>query len=80
LLGFGGARMTTSAQTRTKIAGFLVIVALSAITMLWLFWHYPVRTGIATIVVLAAFAVSARLARLIDTESMSELKRGKQSV
>jgi hypothetical protein len=70
--------MTKSAQTRTSIIGFLVIVALSAMTMLWLFWRHPVSTGIATIVVLAAFAMSARLARLIDSDGMLELKRSKQ--
>jgi hypothetical protein len=46
--------------------------------MLWLFWHYPVGTGIATLVVLAAFTVLIRLARAIDTDSMSELETGKQ--
>jgi hypothetical protein len=45
--------------------------------MLWLFWHFPVGTGIATLVVLSAFAVLARLARMIDTDSMSD--RGNQN-
>jgi hypothetical protein len=68
--------MTKSAQARTNSFAFLAIVVLSAATMLWLFWHHPLSTGIATIVVLSAFAVSARLARMVDTDSVSELKRG----
>jgi len=36
--------------------------------MLWLFWHYPVKTTIVTLLVLAAFGLSARLARLVDTD------------
>ena len=47
--------------------------------MLWLFWHFPVGTGIATVVVLSVFGVLARLARLIDTDSMSDLDRGNQN-
>jgi hypothetical protein len=64
-----GACMTKSAHRRTNILAFLAIVILSAATMLWLFWHYPVRTGIATLVVLSAFGISARLARSIESES-----------
>ena len=71
--------MTTSAHTRTNICGLIAIIVLSSATMLWLFWRFPVGTGIATILVLSAFGVSARLARLIDTDSRSELDRGNRA-
>jgi hypothetical protein len=71
--------MTTSAHARTNICGLIAIVVLSSATMLWLFWHFPVGTGIGTVVVLSAFAVLARLARLIDTDTMSDLDRGNQN-
>jgi len=66
--------MTQSAHKRTNLVGLLATVALSAITMVWLFWHHPVTTAIVTIVVLAAFAISARLAQMVDTD-MSDLER-----
>ncbi|MGA2839816.1 MAG: hypothetical protein ABSG18_06485 [Steroidobacteraceae bacterium] len=56
----------------------LTVVGLSSATMFWLFWHYPVGTGIATLGILTAFVVLVRLARSIDTDSMSELEHGKQ--
>jgi hypothetical protein len=70
--------MTKSARTLNKFWSLLTIVVLSSATMLWLFWHYPVGTGIATLVVLAGFTVLIRLARAIDTDTMSELETGKQ--
>lgn len=66
--------MVNSVQKRNNLLGFLAVMALSATTMLWLFWHHPLTTGIVTIVVLAAFAISARLARMIDTD-MSDMDR-----
>ncbi len=70
--------MTTSAHARTNICGFIATVVLSSATMLWLFWRFPVGTGIATILVLSAFGISARLARLIETDTLSDLDRGNQ--
>ncbi len=67
--------MNHSAQTRTtNVVGFLVVIGLSAGSMLWLFWHHPVKTAIVTLLVLAAFGLSARLARLVDTD-MTDLKQ-----
>jgi hypothetical protein len=71
--------MTNSAQKRTNILGFLSTLVLSSATMLWMLWHFPVGTGIATVLVLSVFAVSARLARLIEGDGLSDLKRGNQS-
>ena len=73
----GGLFMTMTARARKKMFGLLAIVTLSSVTMLWLFWHYPVGTAIATTAVLAAFVVLVRLARSIDTDRC-ELEPGKQ--
>jgi hypothetical protein len=64
--------MKYSAGARANIAMFLAVLALSAVTMIWLFWHYPVKT----------FGVSARLARAVDTDAgkASDLDHRKQSV
>ncbi len=69
--------MATSVHKRTSAFWFLSVVLASAITMVWLFWRYPRTTGIATIVVLAGFYISARLSRLIDADGRSELNHGK---
>jgi uncharacterized membrane protein len=74
--------MKYSAGARANNAMFLAVLALSAVTMIWLFWHYPVKTCIGTIVVLVGLGVSARLARAVDTEAVkaSDLDQRKQSV
>ncbi len=72
--------MTRSSYARTNIFVLLAVLALSAATMVWLFWHYPVKTAIATIAVLAALGVSARLARSIETDSHTEMENGEQSI
>jgi hypothetical protein len=70
--------MTKTAQKRTNIFGFLAILALSSVTMLWMLWHFPVGTGIATLVVLSVYAVSARLARSIENDGLTDMERGNQ--
>ena len=65
--------MTKSAQTRTNVFGFIAVVVLSTVSMLWLFWHHPVPTAMATLVVLAGLGISARLARFIQSDSRSDL-------
>jgi hypothetical protein len=72
--------MTYSSSATRNIAIFLAVLALSAVTMIWLFWHHPVKTLVATVAVLAALGVSARLARSIEVESPAELERGEPSV
>jgi hypothetical protein len=68
--------MTKSAQKRTSIFGFLSILALSSASMLWMLWHFPVSTAIATVIVLSLLGVSARLARSIENDGLAELDRG----
>ena len=60
--------MTKSAQKRTNILGFLSILALSSVTMVWMLWHFPISTGVGTLIVLSVYAVSARLARSIESD------------
>jgi len=72
-----GAGMKTSTQARTSLLGLLTILVLSSATMLWMFWHYPVATGIATLIILSALGISARLARWIDTDGLSDFKHTK---
>jgi hypothetical protein len=68
--------MTDSPNARANIFA-LLILTLSAATMLWLFWHYPLGTSIVTIAVLAVLGISARLARSIDpSDGVSDMKRG----
>ncbi|HLZ98196.1 MAG TPA: hypothetical protein VKP66_09600 [Steroidobacteraceae bacterium] len=72
--------MTKSVQTGTNIFGFLGTLVLSSATMLWLLWHFPVGTGIATVIILSIFGVSARLARSIENDGLADLERGNQRV
>ncbi len=73
--------MKRSSYARTNIFVLLAVLTLSAATMVWLFWHHPVKTSIATIAVLAALGVSARLARSIETDSSnSDMHKSEQSI
>jgi hypothetical protein len=70
---------SASASARLGIVAFLVILTVSAGTMLWLFWRFPLMTAIVTLGVFAALVVLARLARSIDVD-MQDLDRTEQSV
>jgi hypothetical protein len=76
--------MTEASRSRTKIAALWAILAFSALIMVWLFWRFPVITAVATVAILTALGVSARLARLIDTDvadiGMPDLHSDKQGV
>jgi hypothetical protein len=72
--------MTNSAHARVNIVLLLGILLSSAVTMLWLFWHYPLATGIATVAVLAALGISARLARSSDTDGLSSLDQRESGI
>ncbi|HEY1313430.1 MAG TPA: hypothetical protein VGE92_06125 [Steroidobacteraceae bacterium] len=71
--------MTDAAHARSNIAALLTILVLSAATMVWLFWHFPVITAVATLAILTSLGVSARLARLTDSEA-KDLSRNQQGV
>ncbi len=72
--------MRIASSARANIAIFWAVLALSALTMVWLFWHHPIKTLIATIAVLAAFCTSARLARAIEADASSDLDHGNQRI
>jgi hypothetical protein len=72
--------MINSSNTRRNVAIFLSVLSLSALTMVWLFWHHPVKTAVATIAVLAALGLSARLARSIEAENGAELDHREPSI
>jgi len=71
--------MSATASERMGTVAFLAILTVSAGTMLWLFWRFPLMTAIVTLGVFAAFVVLSRLARSIDVD-MKDLDRTEQSV
>jgi hypothetical protein len=74
--------MRNSAITRANYAIFLALLTLSGATMVWLFWHHPIKTLIGTAAVLIGLGISARLARAIEAEAVtaSDLEHGERSV
>jgi hypothetical protein len=74
-----GTGMSASSSARMAIVAFLAIMTVSAGTMLWLFWRFPLMTAIVTLGVFAALVVLSRLARSIDVD-MKDLDRTEQSV
>ena len=71
--------MTESSSARIGIVALLAILTVSAGTMLWLFWRFPLTTAVVTLGVLAALGVLARLARSIDVE-LKDLDRTEQGI
>lgn len=71
--------MSTSSSARMGIVAFLAILTVSAGTMLWFFWRFPLMTAIVTLAVFAALVVLARLARSIEVD-MKDLDQTEQSV
>ena len=71
--------MANSSNARTKILVFVAILALSALTMIWLFWRYPLGTSVAAFAVLAVLFGSARLARSVETDGDPAMDEGEQS-
>jgi hypothetical protein len=61
--------MKTLARERSKLFASLAAVLLSATSMIWLFWRHPVTAGLVTLVIFAAFGVSAYMARWIEPDS-----------
>jgi hypothetical protein len=79
LINAGGNGMTEKSSVRANIVAFIAILGVSAGTMLWLFWRFPLTTAIITLVVLGILAVLGRLARSTDVD-VSDMDHGKQSV
>jgi hypothetical protein len=60
------------------VAAFIAVLTVSAGTMLYLFWRFPLITAVVTLGILAALGVLARLARSFD--EMKDLDRTEQSI
>ena len=69
----------SSSTARIGIVAFLAILTVSAGTMLWFLWNFPLATAIVTLGVFAALGVLAKLARSIDAD-MKDLDRTEQSI
>lgn len=58
--------MKSSGAERFSIALFITAVSASALTMLWLLWHFPVVTTTTALFVLAGVALMGSLAKTLD--------------
>jgi hypothetical protein len=58
----------TSLRAFNRFWCLLCIGIFSSAIMMWCLWHYPVGTGIAGILVLLAFGISAALTRAVDVQ------------
>lgn len=65
--------MRNSNAAPAGIVLLMAALAASGITMLWLFWRFPVATAITTAFVLACLWIAARLAKPIDTDNVGDL-------
>jgi hypothetical protein len=54
---------------RSSIALFISAVTVSALTMLWMLWHFPIATAALTLFVLAGVTIAARLAKTLDADA-----------
>ena len=71
--------MTHASSTRVGFVVFFSILVISAGTMLWLLWRFPLMTTLITLGVFAVLGVLARLARSIDVD-MTDMDRTKQII
>jgi uncharacterized integral membrane protein len=62
-----------------SIVAFIAILTLSASTMLWLFWRFPLPTAIITLGAFLVLCVLVRLARSVDVD-MTDLDPTKQRI
>ena len=74
-----GMVMSATASARMGTVAFLAILTVSAGSMLWLFWRFPLMTAVVTLGVFAALVLLARLARSIDAD-LQDLDRTEQSI
>ena len=64
--------MTKIKSEHFTVAMFLSAVTASALTMLWLLWHFPIATFTTALILLAGMTFVARLAKTLDTEPPGE--------
>jgi hypothetical protein len=62
---------------RFSIALFNTAVAVSAVTMIWLLWHFPIVTVTSALIVVALVALVASLTTTLDAEPSSDVSQPK---
>ncbi len=67
--------MSESSSALGGVVAFLAILTISAGTMLWLFWRFPLTTAIVTLGVFAALGILAKLSRSIDVTATRQSGR-----
>lgn len=72
--------MKKSGSGLIDVVLFLAPIMASAVTMLWLFWRFPISTTITAFIVLAGLGLSVKLAKSTDTEADSDLDQGEHSL
>jgi hypothetical protein len=65
---------------RFSIALFNIAVAVSAVTMIWLLWHFPIVTVTSALIVVALVALVASLTKTVDVEPSSDVSQPKTTV
>jgi predicted benzoate:H+ symporter BenE len=68
--------MSKTKAERFSIALFNSAVAVSAATMLWLLWHFPIVTMTTALLVLAGVALLASLTKSLDAGPADEAQDG----
>jgi hypothetical protein len=67
--------MNNSSMARVNLVFLWATLLASAVTMLWLFWRFPIPTAVAATAVLICLGISARLAGS-DMEGLSDRESG----
>jgi hypothetical protein len=64
--------MNNKKRERLSIALFNTAVAVSAATMIWLLWHFPIVTVTTALFLMAGVGLVASLTKSLDTEEPSD--------
>jgi hypothetical protein len=65
--------MSKSTAERLSIAVFNTAVAVSALVMLWLLWHFPIVTVMTALFLVAGVAVLANFTKSLDVQPADDL-------
>jgi hypothetical protein len=66
--GLGAVGLEVTQMTESKRFSFAALsaITLSSVTMLWLFWRFPIPTSFGSIVLLSWLLRCVRFAKLVD--------------
>jgi hypothetical protein len=70
--------MKSSSYARLNVVALMAILLCSSVTMLWLFWRFPISTTVAAIAILVGLTLSTRLAAPSDGEGFADLDAREQ--